>query len=982
MGQLLFAVQDVIRLGREIHERLQGSTGSLLKIREGIEQTLNDPALLLIVKHSEDFVTACKKLPEKESQKDSLDPFSPKSFDRWDKPIFLKERGEMLVHLFNQDEILAEASVVFSDPILDKIGLIITMEDLKSELPLWEKFPLPECKRVNDYRERGHDPEVIWAMYLQDIIKSHLPSGGYYEKTEPLTWGTPISDRLNYYHDSEIAEQFIRAVRQIENTKQPYQGSEIRSILDAFSTEFPDISQQWGKSIVRKFRWPDEEKPSDPPDTTHADERKKYLPLTALTNLNNRFFDQVEFRIRAASRLINKTAVLPEESRGTEILIEGFENNSLKVKDKVIPITIEIQDGFNAAAFSGRNNDGKSSALQTEVSAIFWGATGFSLPCKSARLPLPRKILFVGPETEHVEIGHGYLERQIKRFATILKDLEKDTEKKFPKALVVIDEAPLGGSPEELVALTLAFKEELVRQGALVMMTTHLQPLLTLLEESGDTQMKLVGNPSGSAKENKEYQVRDGRATRSEAIELAASLGFPQEVVTQAWKLFCGEDKPPFAVAKPNKQALSSEKDIKSGVWQAIENIYGRAKYVLSDFTSSHIPEILDSDEFTADPHGRIRLFNSIFDQCQLDKAPFGEDSCRFYSFHRHRDMDVIEPYKQASERFIERGNKWLQSSHIEAQKLRAYLGASPHAACLERLENMEACYRKVEEGLSKLTSNESEIESQQVAEIEASYNEIKKNFRWFDCYIGMARCSLRNAMLLPSLVSEQNFLTFEDLRPINYTRISRNSTGFIPSAVPITYPLTGDESAIIIVGPNSSGKSFSMDQVALISEMARRGIPIPGKMAISDSGNIYGRFKSRLQDSKASYFTNALQDLLAIANAMPGDTVYIDEIHGTEPRELSAIQAALIDHLRARRIKVIVNSHVREHFDSYIEDPTVAVLRPDVTRKENGDMEPHYTFSKTNDITPEYFGFAIARRHLPGHIADRAEEIFALFNN
>ncbi len=55
---------------------------------------------------------------------------------------------------------------------------------------------------------------------------------------------------------------------------------------------------------------------------------------------------------------------------------------------------------------------------------------------------------------------------------------------------------------------------------------------------------------------------------------------------------------------------------------------------------------------------------------------------------------------------------------------------------------------------------------------------------------------------------------------------------------------------------------------------------------------------------------------------------IMLNHTSGTEPRELSAIQAALIDYLRASEIKVIVNSHVREHFDSYIEDPTIALYK------------------------------------------------------
>ncbi|OGQ90519.1 MAG: hypothetical protein A2289_04775 [Deltaproteobacteria bacterium RIFOXYA12_FULL_58_15] len=129
---------------------------------------------------------------------------------------------------------------------------------------------------------------------------------------------------------------------------------------------------------------------------------------------------------------------------------------------------------------------------------------------------------------------------------------------------------------------------------------------------------------------------------------------------------------------------------------------------------------------------------------------------------------------------------------------------------------------------------------------------------------------------------------------------------------------LDGDESALVVSGPNAGGKTVTITTVGLCVLMARAGLPIPareGSRVPLFSGVCSAMGDAQDLSRDLSTFSAHLRSLCEIIEvAGPNWLVLVDEIAAdTDPKEGAAIAIAVLEHLADRGASVLVTTHLDE---------------------------------------------------------------------
>ncbi|HVR43057.1 MAG TPA: Smr/MutS family protein [Thermoanaerobaculia bacterium] len=192
----------------------------------------------------------------------------------------------------------------------------------------------------------------------------------------------------------------------------------------------------------------------------------------------------------------------------------------------IVPTTLLLDREHPALVISGPNAGGKTVALKT---------AGLLTAMALAGLPLPADEGSVVPLVDaiHVLIGDDQsVMEHLSSFSADLVRLSRILASASERSLVLLDELGTGTDPEEGGALAAAVIEHVLGVGALLVVTTHLAAVKSFA----------VGDPR-VANASMEFDGDSGRPTfrmipgvpgRSRAIEVAAMMGLPKDLVDRA----------------------------------------------------------------------------------------------------------------------------------------------------------------------------------------------------------------------------------------------------------------------------------------------------------------------------------------------------------------------------------------------------------------------------------------------------------------
>lgn len=265
------------------------------------------------------------------------------------------------------------------------------------------------------------------------------------------------------------------------------------------------------------------------------------------------------------------------------------------------------------------------------------------------------------------------------------------------------------------------------------------------------------------------------------------------------------------------------------------------------------------------------------------------------------------------------------------------------------------------------------------------------------DCLVALA-CGARDLNLSRPEVTDANTIQIVGGRHIlqeltipafvvNDTSLCGGSGGVESSSITTSSP-----SMIIMTGPNYSGKSIYLKQVALITYMAHVGSFVPAASAqIGLTDQILTRIATRESLSKTSsaFMTDLQQITMALQMATRRSLLIIDELgKGTDAADGAGLAAGVFEHLLSRGIetpKVLAATHWHEIFEAGFLLPRAGLefAHMEVLVEEAGgqiDKQVTHLYSYKQGRSVQSFGTCCAAMNsVPPPIVARAEQLILL---
>jgi len=216
-----------------------------------------------------------------------------------------------------------------------------------------------------------------------------------------------------------------------------------------------------------------------------------------------------------------------------------------------VPNDVRLDDERRLLVITGPNMGGKSTYMRQTALIALLASIGSFVPADQARIgPLDRIFTRIGA-SDDLASGRSTFMVEMTETANILHNATADS-------LVLMDEIGRGTSTYDGLALAWAVARELGRIGAFTLFATHYFELTRLPEET-----PTAANIHLDAVEHGErivflHAVKDGPASRSYGIQVAALAGVPQAVLVEARRLLQELESNPAhraaADARPKQQ--------------------------------------------------------------------------------------------------------------------------------------------------------------------------------------------------------------------------------------------------------------------------------------------------------------------------------------------------------------------------------------------------------------------------------------------
>jgi DNA mismatch repair protein MutS2 len=196
------------------------------------------------------------------------------------------------------------------------------------------------------------------------------------------------------------------------------------------------------------------------------------------------------------------------------------------LKDKAVPLSVEIGRDFSILVITGPNTGGKTVALKT---------VGLMVLMTQAGLPIPAAAESVIPVFDGVfaDIGDEQsIESTLSTFSWHMGNLVRVIENSTAGSLVLLDELGTSTDPAEGAALARAILFHFLERGTLAVVTSHFSELKVFAHRTpGMKNASMEFAPETLAPT---YHLTLGIPGGSNAMATAARLGLPEAIVEAA----------------------------------------------------------------------------------------------------------------------------------------------------------------------------------------------------------------------------------------------------------------------------------------------------------------------------------------------------------------------------------------------------------------------------------------------------------------
>lgn len=211
---------------------------------------------------------------------------------------------------------------------------------------------------------------------------------------------------------------------------------------------------------------------------------------------------------------------------GTFDIIDG--RHPLLKTDKIVPVSVKIENKYNFILISGPNTGGKTVTMKmTGIFSLMAMSGMYISAIEGSSISFYSKIFSdIGDEQS--------IEQNLSTFSSHIVTLKYIVENVDDTSLVLLDEIGAGTDPQEGSALALAILEHILNVNARGIITTHYSEL----KEFSYTTNKIVNASMEFDMETlaPTYKLNIGIPGSSKALEISKRLGLPNEIIESAKK--------------------------------------------------------------------------------------------------------------------------------------------------------------------------------------------------------------------------------------------------------------------------------------------------------------------------------------------------------------------------------------------------------------------------------------------------------------
>ncbi|HRA47803.1 MAG TPA: endonuclease MutS2, partial [Thermomicrobiales bacterium] len=200
----------------------------------------------------------------------------------------------------------------------------------------------------------------------------------------------------------------------------------------------------------------------------------------------------------------------------------------------VVPSSIRLGGSYRLLVITGPNTGGKTVALKTVGLLSLMAQTGLYIPAdEGSALPVFEAI--------YVDIGDEQsIQQSLSTFSSHMTNVVAILKTVGRLDLVLIDELGAGTDPQEGSALARAILSDLLKQGPLVVATTHYTEVKTYASSTPGVENASVEFDLKSLSPT--YRLQIGTPGQSNALAISKRLGLSPEIITAARSLIEPDD--------------------------------------------------------------------------------------------------------------------------------------------------------------------------------------------------------------------------------------------------------------------------------------------------------------------------------------------------------------------------------------------------------------------------------------------------------